>query len=154
MTKVGSDIKSNPKRFWTYVKSLKCSSTIPSVMTYDNREYSSFRDIAKAFSQYFQSVFTVSSVAILPNCITYDVPSFCVPHVTPDQMRDHIQALNRHTCSEYDNLSAVFLIECANELCRPLSQIFNLSCDHGEYPSLLKHNNLYNLYNLYNCTYL
>ena len=57
-------------------------------------------------------------------------------------------ALSRFTCSGYDNVSAVFLIECADVLCYPLSSIFNLSIETGEYPSLLKHNNIVPVYKM------
>ena len=44
------------------------------------------------------------------------------------------------------NVPFVFLLECADELCQLLSMIFNLSVDWGEYPSLLKFNNVVTIY--------
>ena len=63
-------------------------------------------------------------------------------------MKSEIVALDRHTCSGYDSIPAVFLIECAEELSLPLSAIFNMSIAQGEYPSLLKFNNIVPIYKL------
>ena len=61
-------------------------------------------------------------------------------------MKDCLQSLSPHTCSGYDNIPATFLIKCADQLCHPLSCIFNMSIQRGEYPSLLKYNNVIPIY--------
>ena len=63
-------------------------------------------------------------------------------------MKAEIVALDRKTSSGYDNVPIVFLHECAEELSTPLSRIFNMSVAQGEYPSLLKFNNVIPIYKL------
>ena len=61
-------------------------------------------------------------------------------------MKEEILNLDRNTSTGYDGVSAIFLIECADELCYPLSAIYNLSVESGEYPSVLKFNNIIPIY--------
>ena len=143
---VSQEIKVNPKRFWSYVKSQKCLRSLPKAMSYKSVEYTSPRDIVRAFCKYFESVFIFHDNDILPSCPRLDTPSFRLPRVSPHEMKKEILALDRYTCCGYDNVPVVFLIECANELCHPLSIIFNLSIERGEYPFLLKFNNIVPIY--------
>ena len=118
-------------------------------MTYGTREYASLVDIVQAFCKYFESVFSVcQNNSILGHCNRYDTPLFRLPKVSPAQMKAEISALDRNTCCGYDRVSAVFLRECAEDLCYPLSMIFNMSVDRGEYPSLLKFNNIVPVYKM------
>ena len=146
MHEVGNDIKQNPKRFWSYVNSRKNSNSLPKVMFYNNTEYSTLCDIVKAFCQYFQSIFIVHNDSLLPQCPILTVPSFRLPLVTPVAMRAELLSLDLKTASGYDKVSALFLSKCADQLCFPLSTIFNLSVTRGEYPSLLKFNNVVPIY--------
>ena len=53
----GDSLDSNPKRLWTYVKSLRRESLgIPSLAV-DNNTYSSDKGIAEALNNQFTSVF-------------------------------------------------------------------------------------------------
>ena len=146
---VSEDIKANPKRFWTYVKSLKSSSSLPKVMTLNSFEYTSVKEIVQAFCKYFESMFSVNDNNISFSCYPMcDTPLFQLPKVSPAQMKKEILALDRNTCCGYDKVSAVFLIECADSLCFPLSTIFNMSVEKCEYPSLLKMNNIVPIYKM------
>lgn len=144
---VSQDIKNNPKRFWSYVKSQKKSSTIPNVVTYKDCEHSTLREIAQAFCRYFESVFIVDSGSnVLPESNARDVPMFRLPVVSAEQMKVEILALDRGVSSGYGNVPVIFLMECAEELCIPLSRIFNISVSQGEFPTLLKFNNIVPIY--------
>lgn len=146
VNQVSQQIGVNPKRFWSYVKSQRISDSLPKLMSYNSIEYTSLSDIVRAFCMYFESVFTVHDGNAYPYCPQFEAPSFCLPRVTSDEMKNAILSLDRFTCTGYDNVPAIFLIECASELCHPLSMIFNLSVDLGEYPTLLKFNNVVPIY--------
>ena len=139
---VGKNIKSNPKNFWSFVKSQKSSNSLPKVMTYNGEDHSTIKNILHAFSKYFESVFLVDDGCPLPYCKTIDVPQFKLPHVTAEQMKKEILDLDQYSCCGYDNFSALFLIKCAEPLSLPLATIFNMSIDQSEFPSLLKRNNV------------
>ena len=71
--RVSEGIKDNPKRFWSYVKTLKKSPSIPDIITFNGCEHSSLRDIAQAFCKYFESVFIVHDEHVLPDSTIQDV---------------------------------------------------------------------------------
>lgn len=143
--KVENDIKLNPKRFWSYVKSLKNSPTLPNVMSFENTQHSTLKDIAMAFCKYFESVFVLPTND-LPECVAHDVPLFKLPIVTPDRMKSAILSLKSSCSSGYGNVPVTFLKTCAEHLSFPLSIIFNQSVTKGEYPLLLKLNNVVPVY--------
>ena len=65
-----------------------------------------------------------------------------MPHVTSQQVRDELKGLNLNGASGSDEISAIFLSKCAEVLCVPLANLINFSIDRGEYPSILKRNNV------------
>ena len=50
--------------------------------------------------------------------------------------------LNKHTFSGYENTPVVFLIKCVDFICVLLAKISNMSLQHGQYPDVLKYNNI------------
>lgn len=143
--RVGNEIKCNPKRFWSYVKSLKADKQIPNVITHNNSRLTTSRDIAKAFCDYFESVFIVTP-DVLPVCKQHNGPLFRLPGVTPEKMKMEILKLKAGTSSGYGSIPTVFLKECVEQICIPLCSIFNLSVSSGEYPDMLKLNNVVPVY--------
>ena len=57
-------------------------------------------------------------------------------------MKESLQSLNLHSSSGNSSIPTIFLTKFAEQLCYPLSEIFNLSISRGEYPSALKFNNI------------
>ena len=115
-------------------------------MKYKSNQFSSFSGIARAFGKYFESIFVLHSNPVIPDSCSRDVPLFSLPYVSPDDVKAVILNLNPHSARGYDNVPAVFLIRCADQLCFPLAEIFNLSVSLGEYPCLLKFNNIVPIY--------
>ena len=93
----------------------------------------------------FKSVFQKNS-DIIPYCESRDTPRFRIRLITPDEMLYQLKNIKRHTSTGSDNISAVFLINCAESLCYPLSVIFNMSISKGEYPDIFKYNNIIPIY--------
>ena len=138
---IGSEMKTNSKRFWTYVKSLKLTKSIPSVMSYNDIDYSSIYDIVHQFNVFFKSVFKCNAIDV-PPCSIFDAPLFTISPATPAEMLETLRALNPHSSSGFSNIPAIILNKCAEQLSYPLCAIFNLSISRGEYPNLLKCNNV------------
>ena len=138
---VSSQIKSNPKRFWSYVKSLRSSNSIPNVMYYRKATLNNHKEIASGFNSFFKSVFKQDATDI-PFCGYRHVPMFHIEKITVDEMKNKLLSLNPHTSSGYDNLPATIFIKCADQLAYPLCKIFNMSIERGEYPDILKKNNI------------
>ena len=142
---LGDEIKSNPKRFWSYMKNIKVTKSLPNKMFLKSCPYESCDSIAKGFNDFFQTVFKTDATEV-PYCKYRETPLFHMDTISPNEMKECLQSLSPHTCSGYDNIPATFLIKCANQLCYPLSCIINMSITRGEYPSLLKFNNVIPIY--------
>ena len=61
-------------------------------------------------------------------------------------MKETLINLSSTTSSGYDGIPATFLIKCADQLSYPLTTIFNLCIERGEFPDLLKYNNIVPIY--------
>ena len=57
-----------------------------------------------------------------------------------------LRSLEASTSSGYDNISAKFLINCAEVLYEPITNLFNLSIVNEEYPDVLKRDNVVPIY--------
>ena len=138
---LSSQMQTNPKRFWTYANSTSKNGKLPGSMVYKGTELNTTEAIVNAFNNFFQSVFNKNEYDI-PQCSYRDVPCFKIPVITADNVKHHLLNLKRNTSSGYDNLSAFFLVKCADILCMPLATLFNVSIKRGVYPDVLKRNNI------------
>ena len=147
---IGSAIKSNPKRYWSYVKSLKATSRFPSEMFLNNVVFSTTADIVNGFNLFFKSVFKPKSymrpLNLLTHLINTDVPIFKIPLISSEEMKQKLLNLNTNTSSGFGNLSPTFLVNCAEYLCIPLSMLFNMCVSNGVYPDSLKYSNITPIY--------
>ena len=142
MLLLGEEIKDNPKRFWTHVNSLKKGCSIPEVMFLNNIQVTGYSSVVKAFSLYFKSLFQFSECDNLPYCTYNNAPLFHMPLITAKDVCDQLSSININTACGPDMLSALFLKNCAEVLSLPISRLFNLSIARGEYPDVLKYNNI------------
>ena len=142
---IGEEMKTNSKRFWSFVKSLKDISSLPSTMFYRGSQYNSHVEIANGFNSFFKSVFKLDSDEI-PQCNFRDTDLFRIKTIVPDEMLRELRNIKRHTSTGSDNIPAIFLINTAESMCYPLCTIFNLSIQNGIYPDILKLNNVIPIY--------
>ena len=61
-----NDLRDNPKRFWSFVKSLKSSRHRPATLVRDGQSYSNITDCANIFNTTFDSKFADPHVDTLP----------------------------------------------------------------------------------------
>ena len=144
--KVECSIKQDPKKFWSHVKSLKSTNSIPNSMTFNNITYTTSRTILKAFSLFFKSVFIQYDSSYMPHCEYRFTPNFVMPRIKASDVRNILRSLEPSTSTGCDNISATFLIKCADSLCYPLADLFNISIQRGEYPDILKRDNVVPIY--------
>ena len=143
ISSVCADMKVNAKRFWSFSKSKRSSSSIPKAVTYNSITYSTTQLIATAFNNYFQSVFISNKLIETFNDIPFlNVPTFRMSPLTYDEVRTKLKNLNLNGASGHDNMSAVFLSKSADVIYVPLTDLFNRSLSEGVYPSVLKLNNV------------
>ena len=144
--KVESSIKQDPKKFWSHVKSLKSSNSLPNSMTYNGATLTTSRSILQAFRLFFKSVFIQYDSSYMPHCEYRHTPTFLMPRIKATDVRNILKSTEPSTSTGCDNISATFLIKCADSLCYPLADLFNLSIQRGEFPAILKRDNVVPIY--------
>ena len=90
---LGEEIKSNPKRFWSYLKNIKVTKTLPNKMFLDSCPYESSDSIAKGFNDFFQTVFKADATEV-PFCKYRETPLFQMDTITPDKMKEYLMSLS------------------------------------------------------------
>ena len=68
------DFRDNPKRFWSFVKSLKSSRHRPATLVRDGQSYSNITDCANIFNATFDSKFADPHVDTLPEAPVFPSP--------------------------------------------------------------------------------
>ena len=129
------DIKNNPKRFFSFIKSRKCEN-IGVAPLRDNNGKVHIDDKAKAIllNKQFVSVFS-SDDDNCPNMTSPRSPSMPEITVTVNGVKKLLSKINPYKASGPDNVPARFLKELANEISPALTLLFNASLLHGIVPA-------------------
>jgi len=114
--------------------------SIDSLHGLDNTVLNSDSDKCELLNDYFASVFTREDLT--------SIPSFYVPKVvqypltdtefTPQEVRAKLSALNPAKASGPEGWSILSLKECSQQLCVPLSILFNKSFNSSALPNSWK----------------
>ena len=137
-----SDFKSNPKRFWSFIKSLKSSSRTSPSLVYDGQTYTSDIDRADCLNRCFSKKFSDLNVASLPSAPEPNVPSLNKFNISRGKVESLLLSLDRHKACGPDGLSARILSECARELAVPIEILCRLSVEQGVFPKRWKEANI------------
>ena len=143
ISSVETNIISNPKRFWSHVKSKKSSSSLPNAMKYQGVLHVTTESIVKAFALFFKSVFIHFDPSYLPHIEYNNAPKFIMPQIKVIDVQNILCSLQPSTSSGADNIPAIFLIKCSPVIAKPLTDLFNMSISRGEYPDILKRDNVF-----------
>ena len=124
----------SPKRFWSYIKSLKNDSTgIPSLRK-NGKLHSDNIQKANILNNQFKDVFTLEKDFLPPETHT-DTPSMSDFSISVDGVYKLLKDLNPHKASGPDGIPAKILKMAATEVAPILSLIFQKSLDTGILPS-------------------
>ena len=137
-----SDFHDNPKRFWTFIKSLKSSRHTPPTLKTEGRSYTSPLERANLFNKVFSSKFSNPRVSTLPDTPVFNVPNlseFCVPS---GKIETLLTSIGKHKACGPDGLSARILSECSSELAIPLEILCQRSISQGVFPAAWKEANI------------
>lgn len=137
-----SSIKTDPKRFWAYVKSRRKGSSYPRSLELNGTLYSDGPGICAGFNTFFNSVFQrpansypLQSLAP-PFCDDGSV--ICSTIISPSNVLKFLKRLNINGGAGSDGIPSYFVVRCAKSLCFPLSLIFTKSISIGSFPSKWK----------------
>ena len=144
---LSSQLKVNPKRFWSYHSIKSKSKRLPDVNTYNRRSAIKPHEQATLFNIHFHSVFCKQSTGVLaPIQTDLQDPSFedVINHMTCDtkEVQKLLSCLNANKSCGVDKIPARLLKETADISAVPLSMLFNLSFKQGRLPKLWKSANI------------
>lgn len=136
---LADNIKRDSKSFYAYVRS-KQRNKVKVGPLKDSRGsiISDSRAIADLLNNYFSSVFTVENLSYIP------IPSSCFDftkseilteiRIEEKLVRDKLGNINTSKSQGPDELNPKLLSELRNELCKPLTNLFNRSIQTGVIP--------------------
>ena len=129
------DFKSNPKRFWTYLKCVRGSKASLSVLLDGTSEVHDDVQRANLLNRAFASKFTDPNVHDYPTAPTYDLLPLTRFVMSEGRVRLALDTLQAHKACGPDNISARIIRECREQLVAPLVILFNMSVEQGKFPS-------------------
>lgn len=125
------EIKSNPKSFWTFIKSKKQSSDIPFTVKYGQNVSQSCGEAVNMFANFFKSNFN----SFNDNDPEFSslLPMFDIGYlrVSEEEVFSGIMQIRNSFKSDADGLCAYLLKKCATSISGALTFIFNLSLREG-----------------------
>ena len=130
------DLQRNPKRFWTFLKSIKGSKGQLPVLSDSGREVTGDRDRTNLLNQTFAAKVTRGDIEHFPDAPVYDLPIINTLTISGTAIRSVLHNLQVHKACGPDNLSARNIKGCYDEqLLVPLTKLFNMSVSQGIFPS-------------------
>ena len=135
-SKLAKDLKTSPKKFWSYVKSrTKSRIKIPSLRRADGSVASTSSEKAEALNNFFSSVFTKENLSTIPRTeqefLGNRLNAFVI---TPEAVLKKLQDLNPGKTPGPDGWHPVLLKSIADLIAQPLSILFQKSLDEGVLP--------------------
>jgi hypothetical protein len=131
------DSKSNPKKFYSFIKSKKCDSSGVAPLKSNGTLFSDSKLKADILNKQFTSVFTSEDTTNVPPPVT---PKVNVPHITINRngLLKLLKDINVHKATGPDNISGMLLKTVCEEVVDSLAIIFQSSLDSGKLPSAWK----------------
>lgn len=132
----------NPRKFWQTIKNI-FPSKLKRSTSFDNS-----KEKAQSFSEYFATAVTkLKATCYRLRDLTWKLPKyfpvrtksvFKFQYISVLFVRKELKALNRNKATGLDDLPPGLLKDSANEICKPLAHIINLSIDSSTVPDAWK----------------
>lgn len=136
------DLKSNPKRFWSFLKSIKGKYSAMPVLLDGDRNVTSDVDKAELLNRAFSSKFRARYEGQLPTAPDYSLDPLREFTVTPEAVHNVLNSISPHKACGPDGVSARVIRECSEEITVPLTIICCLSLEQGKVPRSWKQANV------------
>lgn len=141
ISKIEASIISNPKLFFSYVKGKSKSNSLPAVMRYSDQLVDSGEGISNLFAQYFHSTFRESGSNDMPYSETYsssNSSNISSIEINKDEVLKLLKTLDLSKSAGPDLIPALFIVNCAESLVKPLCILFIRSIAEGVVPNIWK----------------
>lgn len=148
VSRTEDSISTNPKIFWSYVKSLsKTSHGLPSTMNYEGTSADKGEEVCNLFASYFQSTFLLSNNTIPllnpnlnPNVptIPYNSLGICDISINATEVLKLLESLDINKGAGPDDIPPLLIKTCSSSLVKPLCILFQRSVREGVVPKLWK----------------
>lgn len=134
--KIVNESKHNSKPFWKYVnKLLKRSTGVANLIKPDKSFTKNDNEKANVLNDFFSSVFTKEDINNIPKIENKSKNNFLSDIIlTKESVKNKLKNLKTNKAMGPDGIPAIILKELCEELCLPLSIIFNKSISTGEVP--------------------
>lgn len=134
LSEVGENLtSSNTKPFWSYIKSLRQSSTGVSPLNTADGVATTAAEKANTLNNKFQSIFTKEDSANLP-FVNTSAPSMPPINITTEGIVKLLKELKPQKAPGPDNITPRVLKECADSVAPLLQQIYQKSLSTGMLP--------------------
>jgi hypothetical protein len=140
ISKTSSEIKSNPRKFYSYVDYKKKAHNLPNTMQLDENVLSNESEISNKFAQFFESVYA-DKLAFDKDEFDYientgcNLTNMIISH---DELLKELLSLDGNKNAGPDNIPPIFLKKLGHLLVLPLLSIFNASLAKGVFPDRWK----------------
>ena len=140
---ISQQAKTNPKKFYQYIRSKKTiKDQIGPIKDVNNELVSDCKNMTKILNTFFQSVFIREDISSLPNIdsvpLRFSNEMLKIDEINENDIARHLKNLDPNKSTGVDLVSSRLLRECQEELILPLKLLFNKSMQEGIVPSLWK----------------
>lgn len=136
------DLRTNPKRFWTFLKCVKGKHGELPHLVDGNITVTADKEKAEVLNRTFAAKFCDDTIVGTPSAPDYQLDPLCSFHVSVENVRAILSSVDRHKACGPDNISGRIISECAGELAVPVSKLCSLSFQQGVVPDLWKRANI------------
>lgn len=116
-------IKSNPKAFFSYTKSLQKSNCLTLVMRYKERTSENMKETADLFANCFANVYTAPNCTFQPQCNNNCKNYF---PITENEIHSIIISLDQNKIHSPDEIPTIFYRSTLPNISKPLMKLFEL----------------------------
>lgn len=142
LEKVQFSLKRDPKKIWSYIKSLRNNKTgYPNTLTLKNITYNNEIEACEGFNSFFKNVFQQPASSYSGHLQLYPETADTVHNLSISEkyVLKVLKSLDPNKGPGSDGIPAIFAKNCAETLAKPLHTIFNLSVNvFGTYPDIWK----------------
>ncbi|KAK3864509.1 hypothetical protein Pcinc_029814 [Petrolisthes cinctipes] len=142
------NMKKYPKAMWRYVNSrLKTRSGIEDLKREDGSMARTSQEKAEEPTRFISTTFTQENLQLIPDLPVRSQGNLVEDVVfSAEDILKKLKTLNPVKSPGPDGIHPRILVECAKQLCRPLTRLFDLSMDNSTLPSDWKKDNVYAIF--------